>query len=300
MGVACLAGPAGAVAWVNAGWLALIATTLLTALIAACIGVIAIRRRHRALHRLATEIRVGGTARSLTELAPLLHDRGDATLNTLAEAAHEVVVLAHQRAAETQRLEREMETRVDEESRRVRAQLSHLSLTDALTGLANRRGFDERVRELVAIAHRRDEELALLAVDVDHFKKLNDTCGHHKGDEALVALGEVVQRCIREHDLAGRIGGDEIMIALPRVSPDQAATVANRLIDQFATHPSGLGTEIPWPTLSVGIAMRGADAADDATALRQMADRALYESKHRGRAQVTRWRPELQAMSQAG
>ena len=198
--------------------------------------------------------------------------------------------------AEAEHLRATMSSRIEEATRRVHASLAALSLTDSLTGLANRRGFDEKLKDLVSSAQRDGREVALVAIDLDQFKQINDTCGHARGDDALRALGEVIRGCVRDRDLAGRIGGDEIMVALPGVNDVQASRVTQRIRERFAMHEhAAMGSK--WPTLSCGLALRVADGADDADELRGMADRALYASKHAGRNRLTRYAPAMAATS---
>jgi diguanylate cyclase (GGDEF)-like protein len=210
-------------------------------------------------------------------------------LAELAHAIHKAMLGAHIQRLEAARMRREVHTIVERETRKKYAQLAALSVTDELTGLANRRGFDQGLEAIVARAKSGGGEVALLAIDLDHFKQLNDTLGHDKGDEALAIAGDLLQAHTREGDLAGRIGGDELLVALANVDADSAQRIAERLIRLFASHPAGQNLGCPWPSMSIGVALLHADGAESAEELRRMADQALYASKRAGRRRFTRF-----------
>jgi diguanylate cyclase (GGDEF)-like protein len=182
-----------------------------------------------------------------------------------------------------------MNALVEREARKHIAHLTTLSMTDELTGLANRRGFEQGLTKMVDRATREHAEIALLAIDLDNFKRLNDTCGHQKGDEALSIAGDLLQAHVRERDLAGRMGGDELFIALYGVDGRSAEAVAGRLIRLFASHPTACQPNVPWPSMSIGIALLREDQCQDARELRLYADQALYASKRAGRARASRY-----------
>ena len=210
-------------------------------------------------------------------------------LSELAHTIHKAMLGAHIQRLEAARMRREVHALVERETRRKYAHLATLSFTDELTGLSNRRGFDGGLVKMVERAQRNGEEVALLAIDLDHFKRLNDTCGHDKGDEALAVAGDLLQAHTRDGDLAGRIGGDELVVALYNVDAESAQRIAERLIRLFAGHPAGAGPGVPWPTMSIGVAQLKADGASSAAELRRFADRALYASKRAGRRRFTRF-----------
>lgn len=256
-----------------------------------------LRHRDAEAARLAATVRAGLSAERFSDLRSLLDETTSSDHRELVRAAHAALVQAHSLRVENARLHKEMDSRIAEETQRVQARLKRLSDTDPLTGLTNRRGFDERLVDQIARARKNETELALLAIDVDHFKQLNDTCGHEKGDEALMALGEVVRACVREDDLAGRVGGDEIFVTLSGVTRVQAELVGHRIMERFSRHPLSEGHGVPWPTLSIGVTLLREDEAEGGPALRRMADRALYESKRQGRGRLTWWNEQLPEMS---
>lgn len=208
-------------------------------------------------------------------------------LAPMARAVHDVLVATHRTRMEASWLRREMESEIDKQTRKRTATLAKISSTDGLTGLLNRRGFDERFEELFVKAVREGENLAVIAMDMDLFKQLNDVCGHAKGDEALTIAGQVLRSQLRDDDIAGRIGGDELIVVLYGSECSDAKGVADRIGQLFSTHPSGNGLACEWPSISAGIAARIEHNAQTAIELLSKADRALYDSKKSGRRRAT-------------
>jgi len=205
----------------------------------------------------------------------------------MARAVHDVLVATHRTRMEATWLRREMESEVDKQTRKRTATLERLSSTDGLTGLLNRRGFDEQFEDLFIKAEREGENLSVIAMDMDFFKTLNDVCGHAKGDEALTVAGQVLKSQLRDSDLAGRMGGDELVVVLYGSESSDARRVAERIAQLFSTHPSGHNLPCDWPSLSAGIAARIEHSAETARDLLAKADRALYDSKKGGRRRTT-------------
>jgi diguanylate cyclase (GGDEF)-like protein len=170
-------------------------------------------------------------------------------------------------------------------------QLAELSQTDGLTGLANRRLFDQRLQEEWQRAARHGVPLALLMIDVDHFKRYNDQHGHLCGDDCLRAVAQALLGCARRaSDLVARYGGEEFAVLMPHASVDEAKSQAQRCIDTLAALalPHGDSPVGPLVTLSIGIGHRQ-PLVDDVVGpkdLLQQADRALYSAKHCGRDRV--------------
>ena len=167
-----------------------------------------------------------------------------------------------------------------------RRRLHELAMTDPLTGLRNRRHFIEGAQRVLALAQRHDRPLALLVVDVDHFKRINDTHGHAVGDEVLVEIGKRCGAALRGTDLLARWGGEEFIALLPDTPAPLAQQLGHRLREAAAaaTHPL-MSAAV---TVSVGVAGRAAGCAAGTTldALISAADGALYEAKHAGRDRV--------------
>ena len=171
----------------------------------------------------------------------------------------------------------EMVWEIEEVSRRAR--------TDALTGLANRRAFDEHLIQLLAHADRFGHSLSLILADVDHFKQVNDTWGHEAGDAVLRHIAKTLQDGVRAVDVCARFGGEEIALLLPQTVLTGATELADRLRQAVGEKPvMWQGNEIP-VTVSCGVACYP-DGVLTREALFAAADRALYEAKTAGRNRV--------------
>jgi len=161
-----------------------------------------------------------------------------------------------------------------------------LAITDALTGLHNRRYMETHMSGLVEQALSRGHPLAVLVLDIDHFKSINDAHGHDAGDEVLREFALRVRKSIRGIDLACRYGGEEFVVFMPETDLAAATAVAERLRRRIASEPFPIreraqGIDV---TISIGIAALGAD--DDAASVIKRADQALYRAKHNGRNRV--------------
>lgn len=172
------------------------------------------------------------------------------------------------------------------EQKDLQDKLASLAATDALTGLANRRAFDERLADEWARARRDGTQLSLLLIDVDHFKKFNDHYGHLAGDGCLRALGRILSAIARRPaDLAARYGGEEFAVLLPDTGPDGCAEVGEgirqALHDLAMVHAQNPPSRLV--TVSVGAATSVPSQASDSSTLVAAADRALYAAKDSGR-----------------
>ena len=184
---------------------------------------------------------------------------------------------------------------------RMTDQLKQLATTDGLTGLVNRRAFDEALASEVARARRAKSPLAVLMVDVDKFKAYNDHYGHPAGDEVLKAVAQCLKGSVRRPgDLVARYGGEEFVVVLPNTDEDAAFFVADAFRE--ALHVLKLphtGSERGMVTASVGIAaLTPEDIGLDGPTLVGRADEALYTAKHAGRDRVTGWRARHPAPQQ--
>jgi len=170
--------------------------------------------------------------------------------------------------------------------------LKHIGLTDALTGVHNRRYFDQRLREEVDRALRKGHALSCLLLDLDHFKMVNDTHGHLIGDVVLREVAEQVKDQLRLSDAMARYGGEEFAILLVQTDEVTARTIAERIREAIASTPIRLpDSRILTVTLSIGVSttkeeVRGADIDAKARDLVDRADHALYAAKHGGRNRV--------------
>jgi diguanylate cyclase (GGDEF)-like protein len=157
------------------------------------------------------------------------------------------------------------------------------ALTDGLTGLPNRRSIDDTLKRMVAHAERTSTSLAAVLFDLDHFKQINDLCGHEKGDEVLAAVGVVITGALRASDFAGRFGGEEFILVLPDTDRAGAVAVAEKFrVAIAAIEVTGVSRPV---TASFGVAAIPEDAADS-TLLLRAADRALYLAKANGRNRI--------------
>jgi diguanylate cyclase (GGDEF)-like protein len=162
-----------------------------------------------------------------------------------------------------------------------------MATVDALTGLLNRRKYDELIEQELKRAIRYQRELSLLLLDIDHFKKINDTYGHQVGDQALQHISNIISEDLRNVDTAARYGGEEFAVILPETGIEGASLVAKRIRVSISSNPLSIDRELSIPmTVSIGIASYP-DCADTAKRLSQYADQALYESKSAGRNRVT-------------
>ncbi|MBV4488466.1 diguanylate cyclase [Pseudomonas sp. SWRI153] len=163
------------------------------------------------------------------------------------------------------------------------AELLSLATHDGLTGVYNRRRFDEKIAEYSLLSRRTGRPFALLLIDADHFKRINDTHGHAVGDDVLQQLAQLIQRNVRTTDFVARYGGEEFAVLLPEVAhPDTPEVVAEKIRAAVAqAHFQGVGQV----TVSIGLGL--ADPADNNhTALIKRSDQQLYQAKAAGRNQV--------------
>lgn len=160
-----------------------------------------------------------------------------------------------------------------------------MAITDQLTALYNRRGFVEFGQRLFESAHRFRHSLAIIALDIDYFKNVNDACGHVAGDLVLQQISEILLRKIRKVDLLARMGGDEFTILLPETDAFQALQISERLRAQVEDALLVTGKGDVQVTISLGIS-RMSTQTDTLEALMDWADQALYEAKQAGRNRV--------------
>jgi diguanylate cyclase (GGDEF)-like protein len=175
------------------------------------------------------------------------------------------------------------------------ALLEHQNITDALTGLYNRRHLDQRIADEYASARRYQHPLSVLMIDIDHFKRLNDTYGHQAGDLALQFISGLVLDSIREVDIAARYGGEEFLVIAPNTGIADARKLAERIRTRIASHAlelaqAGQHRQALHITTSIGVAelASGMPSGDQ---LIKCADEALYQAKKSGRNRTTIYQP---------
>jgi diguanylate cyclase (GGDEF)-like protein len=167
--------------------------------------------------------------------------------------------------------------------KKVELELQRLARIDTLTGLANRRQFDELLEQSLARHRRAKRPLALIFLDIDHFKRINDSHGHGAGDAVLKEFASRLLQSLRETDVAARLSGDEFVVILDGLATrDEAVGVANKLL-QAIREPMAVGDRTLDVTASMGLAWLDGSVEIDAKALMVRADRALYRAKDGGR-----------------
>jgi diguanylate cyclase (GGDEF)-like protein len=162
------------------------------------------------------------------------------------------------------------------------AELQHRAAVDSLTQLLNRRSWFEQSQRLAAMAERSGRPLAVILLDADHFKHVNDSYGHDVGDMVLQAMSRVLQHTVRRSDLVGRYGGEEFVVLLPETDAPTALQIAERMRQTVASQPVVANEQQLTITVSLGVATAQGKTLD-LTALLMQADRALYAAKHAGR-----------------
>lgn len=217
-------------------------------------------------------------AKSIAELAPLLKE----VVGTTRSMAHESQVSREQLQTMRERAtvtEAEL-AKLHQELDRVSSQARH----DPLTGALNRKGLDEALNREVSHMRRKEQPLCVALLDIDNFKKLNDTLGHATGDEALTHLAAVARECIRPQDTLARFGGEEFVILLPDTPLDKGIDAMTRLQRELTKKFFLAGTEKVLITFSAGVAQLAADEKPSDTIKR--ADQAMYLAKRAGKNRV--------------
>jgi diguanylate cyclase (GGDEF)-like protein len=170
--------------------------------------------------------------------------------------------------------------------------LSEVSSRDALTGLYNRWFVLEKIDSEMNRALRHGSPMSLLMLDIDHFKRVNDTWGHGAGDQVLQAIGKLLRDSCRVYDVPGRYGGEEFCIVLPETKPGNTGVVAERIRSRMEATALPCGETSISVTASIGIAGMDSSEANEIlspAALIERADRALYSAKNCGRNRVEMW-----------
>lgn len=166
--------------------------------------------------------------------------------------------------------------------KQIEEQLRNLIRFDSLTGIGNRAHFEERLIDAIRHSRRNGTLMAVMFLDIDHFKEINDTLGHHSGDEVLREFAQRLLRCVRETDTVARLAGDEFVIILEGLSnADEAPAVAGKIVSAMR-QDFAIGGKERKVTASIGITVRQGDE-EDAMLLLRRADEALYQAKSAGR-----------------
>jgi len=181
-----------------------------------------------------------------------------------------------------QTLEKKIQARTRELSR-ANEKLSELASTDGLTGVLNHRAFMDKAKSAFELARRYQRPISMLMIDVDHFKRVNDTFGHQAGDLVLVRLCELINKSLRGPDMVGRVGGEEFAVILPETGVEQTVQITERLLKSVRDEVLEVKPETAVNvTVSIGVATVP-PLAPDLDAVMMAADRALYQAKSMGR-----------------
>lgn len=174
--------------------------------------------------------------------------------------------------------------------------MARLATTDSLTGLANRRAFFDRTDSARMLAARTRQPVALMMLDLDHFKSLNDRYGHAAGDDALCLFAATAQTTLREHDIMGRLGGEEFALLLPGTDLEGALQAAERL--RLAVQGTPLPSAFEAYAMTVSIGVVAIEPHEHINAALARADHALYAAKNAGRNRVERGAPAAPLVSE--
>ncbi|OZG72598.1 sensor domain-containing diguanylate cyclase [Hahella sp. CCB-MM4] len=176
--------------------------------------------------------------------------------------------------------------------RQTQNQLHFLAHYDVLTGAANRRLFEDRCTQALKQAVRHQNEVGLISLDIDHFKRINDTLGHDAGDELLKEICRRLKKCIREEDTIARLGGDEFAILLNKVNGEEGCLRVGQNLLENITQPINLPSQQLVITTSIGITLAPRDGKDYSVLLKN-ADMAMYRAKSAGRNNIQLYRKEM-------
>lgn len=179
-----------------------------------------------------------------------------------------------------------------EAAEQANAQMSHMAEHDLLTGLPNRSLMAHRLEQSMTLAQRNNYQVALMFLDIDHFKNINDSLGHAIGDQLLQSVAKRLQSCVRLSDTVSRYGGDEFVILLSEVKdPEDAITIADKLISAMVT-PHDIGGHSLHVTMSIGISLYPEDS-QNVEALIRDADTAMYQAKRKGRNKYVKFTQDM-------
>src|SRR6202035_3750682 len=173
-------------------------------------------------------------------------------------------------------------------------EMSHLAQHDALTDLPNRVLFNDRLTQAIALAERQSKQLAVMFVDLDHFKKINDSLGHDVGDKLLQSVASRLVTCVRRSDTVTRLGGDEFVVLLAQVEHAEEAAYSARKILRALAAPHIIDNKSLDTNVSIGVSTYPSDG-QDAEGLMNRADNAMYEAKEHGRNTFQFFRRDMHA-----
>jgi len=217
--------------------------------------------------------------------ASLPRDRAD-EVGQLARAIHRIAAGARRDYHEASQLRRTLDDRVAKATQRATAQLSQLAMRDPLTNLGNRRFLETHADALLHSCRLAAVDVACVVIDLDNFKQINDTLGHHVGDETLKFVGELIRASIRDEDYAIRTGGDEFIILMPGCTMQRVRDFADRFRKLYADHARTRMSGLAGLGVSFGIATTFRSGVRSAEDLINAADEKLYQAKKSGKNQA--------------
>jgi len=206
-----------------------------------------------------------------------------ASFNDMMQDLDKSQVERGQALDELRALNHTLELRVEERTRTIELanrKLQQMALFDALTGLPNRTLLRDRLDQTLVASERAGTQFVLMLMDLNRFKDINDTRGHHAGDQVLANVGERLASSLRESDTVARLGGDEFAILLPNTDVNNAVLAANKVLEAFS-HPFRVDESDLWVGASIGIALYPVNGQDAETLLRQ-SDSSMYRAKQSG------------------
>ncbi|MFN4266124.1 MAG: putative bifunctional diguanylate cyclase/phosphodiesterase [Aquabacterium sp.] len=178
--------------------------------------------------------------------------------------------------------------------RQAEDKLHHMAMHDALTALPNRNMLQEQLKVCIGLAERNNQPLAMLFLDVDRFKKINDTLGHHIGDSVLIEVGRRIRSAMRTSDIVARLGGDEFGILLPRITAMSDGMLVAEKVHSLFSEPFRVGPHELRVSASIGLALYPDHGSDSITLMRH-ADLAMYQAKNAGRNRIEVFSDKMQS-----
>ena len=163
------------------------------------------------------------------------------------------------------------------------SKLDKLSSTDSLTGIFNRRYLFEISKKIIAVSKREDKDISLAIIDIDNFKKINDTFGHYIGDQVIISFVNTIRNSIRKNDIFARLGGDEFIVLFQDTSLENALIICEKV--KLAIAKEEIDKETMY-TISIGVSQLDLSSEDIMNEALKKADNALYKSKKYGRNQI--------------
>ncbi len=237
------------------------------------------------IDRILDQLRRAGMAARGGLDAGLPIDRGD-EVGELARIVQDFAKHVTRGQNDARQLRRTLDDRVERATRLATRNLKELAMRDSLTGLGNRRFLDENMHDLFESCRQGNTDLICVAIDMDNFKKINDTLGHGTGDELLRTLSQLIQGLIRHDDHAIRLGGDEFLILMPGIGLSRVRQVADQLHALFRQHVRVVIKGGIRPDLSMGAASMLRDGVTTPEELIKRADEFLYDAKRNGKGRL--------------